>query len=75
MIDKHGQSEQKLEKQTLPELFKWNFDISVAEDKDIKDIIEDQDSKLFRIQIKVQPDEHWLKPADYIESINNEYLE
>ena len=75
MIDKHEQSEQKLEKQTLPELFKWNFDISVAEDKDIKDIIEDQDSKLFRIRIKVQPDEHWVRPGDYIESIDNEYLE
>lgn len=75
MIDKHEQSEQKLEKQTLPELFKWNFDISVAEDKDIKDVIEDQDSKLFRIRIKVQPDEHWVRPGDYIESIDNEYLE
>lgn len=75
MIDKHEQSEQKLEKQTLPELFKWNFDISVAEDKDIKDIIEDQDSKLFHIHIKVQPDEHWVKPGDYIESMDNEYLE
>ena len=75
MIDKHEQPEQKLEKQTLPELFKWNFDISVAEDKDIKDIIEDQDSKLFRIRIKVQPDEHWVRPGDYIESIDNEYLE
>ena len=56
-------------------MFKWNFDISVAEDKDIKDIIEDQDSKLFRIRIKVQPDEHWVRPGDYIESIDNEYLE
>jgi len=75
MVENHEQSEQKLEKQTLPELFKWNFDISVAEDKDIKDIIEDQDSKLFRIRIKVQPDEHWVRPGDYIESIDNEYLE
>ena len=47
----------------------------MAEDKDIKDIIEDQDSKLFRIRIKVQPDEHWVRPGDYIESIDNEYLE
>jgi len=75
MVENHEQSEQKLEKQTLPELFRWNFDISHASDEDIDDIIEDPDSKLFRIHIKVQPDEHWVKPGDYIESIDNEYLE
>jgi len=75
MVENHEQSEQKLEKQTLPELFRWNFDISHASDEDINDIIEDPDSKLFHIHIKVQPDEHWVKPGDYIESIDNEYLE
>ena len=73
MIDIHEQSEQKLEKQSLPELFRWNFDISLASDQDIKSIIDDQDSKLFHIRIKVQPDEHWVKPADYLESIDTEY--
>jgi len=75
MVENHEQSEQKLEKQTLPELFRWNFDISHASDEDIDDIIEDPDSKLFRIHIEVQPDEHWVNPGDYIESIDNEYLE
>ena len=75
MVENHEQSEQKLEKQTLPELFRWNFDISHASDEDINDIIEDPDSKLFHIHIKVQPDKHWVKPGDYIESIDNEYLE
>ena len=75
MVENREQLGQKLEKQSLPELFRWNFGISIATDKDIKEIMEDQDSKLFHIHIKVQPDEHWVKPGDYIESIDNEYLE
>lgn len=75
MVENREQLGQKLEKQSLPELFRWNFGISIATDKDIKEIMEDQDSKLFRIQIKVQPDEYWVKPGDYIASIDNEYLE
>lgn len=75
MIDIHEQLEHKLEKQSLPDLFKWNFDISHASDEDIDSIIEDQDSKLFHIHIKIQPDEDWVKPADYIESIDTEYLQ
>ena len=75
MVDNREQSEQKLEKQSLPDLFRWNFDISHANDEDIKSIIEDQDSKIFHIHIKIQPDEYWRKPADYIESIDTEYLQ
>jgi len=75
MIDNREQSGQKLEKQSLPDLFRWNFDISHASDEDIKNIIEDSDSKIFHINIKVQPDEYWIKPADYIESIDAEYLQ
>jgi hypothetical protein len=75
MVEKDEQSEQKLENEKLPKLFRWNFDISHVSDEDINDIIEDPDSKLFHIHIKVQPDEYWVKPGDYIESIDNEYLE
>ena len=75
MVDYCEQLEKKLENQGLSELFKWNFDISLASDQDIKDIIEDQDSKLFHIHIKVQPDGHWVKPADYLESIDAEYTQ
>lgn len=73
MLDIHEQSEQKLEKQSLPKIFKWDFYILHASDEDIENIIEDQDSKLFHIHIKVQPDEYWVKPCDYIESIDTEY--
>lgn len=75
MTDIHEQLEHKLEKQSLPDLFKWDFDISHASDEYIDSIIEDQDSKLFHIHIKIQPDENWVKPADYIESIDTEYLQ
>ena len=75
MLDAHEQAEQKLEKQSLPNLFEWNFDISHASDEDIKSIIEDQDSKFFHIHIKVQPDEFWVNPAVYIESLDTGYLQ
>lgn len=75
MLDIHEQSEQKLEKQSLPKIFKWDFYILHAGDEDIENIIEDQDSKLFHIHIKVQPDEYWVKPCDYIDSIDTEYLQ
>ena len=67
------QVEQK--KESLPNILKQNFSISHASEDDIKNIIRDRNSKVYHIQIKIQPDENWTKPADYIESINQEYLE
>lgn len=78
MLEREEQNtnvENKTEKQNLPQILKYNYNISHASDEDINSIIDDENSKLFHIQIKPQPDEKWVKPYDYIESIENEYLQ
>lgn len=78
MLERQEQNtnvENKTEKQNLPQILKYNYNISHASDEDINSIIDDENSKLFHIQIKPQPDESWVKPYDYIESIENEYLQ
>ena len=67
--------EQAEQKEVLPQILRLNYNISHANDEDINNIISDENSKLFHVQIKVQPDENWTKPADYIDSIDQEYLE
>lgn len=67
------QAEQKIE--VLPQILKYNYNISYASDEDINSIIDDENSKLFHIKIKPQTDEKWTKPADYIDSIDQEYMQ
>lgn len=67
------QAEQKIE--VLPEILKYNYNITYASDEDINSIIDDENSKLFHIKIKPQTDEKWTKPADYIDSIDQEYMQ
>ncbi|MBQ2600420.1 hypothetical protein II582_03495 [bacterium] len=50
------QVEQK--KESLPNILKQNFSISHASEDDIKNIIRDRNSKVYHIQIKIQPDEN-----------------
>lgn len=67
------QAEQKIE--VLPQILKYNYNISYASDEDVNSIIDDENSKLFHIKIKPQTDEKWTKPADYIDSIDQEYMQ
>jgi hypothetical protein len=60
MLEREEQNtkvENKTEKQNLPQILKYNYNISHASDEDINSIIDDENSKLFHIQIKPQPDE------------------
>jgi hypothetical protein len=50
------QAEQK--KESLPNILKQNISISHASEDDIKNIIRDRNSKVYHIQIKIQPDEN-----------------
>lgn len=61
--------------ENIPEIFKNNFNISWADNNDVESIIRDENSKLYHIEIKVQNDENGVKPGDYLEKINEEYLQ